>query len=643
MKTSMGAPRLGLVLAVALSVTLPAFAATYLPMSDSDLVEEAPIVVRATVLATATHLEPIGGENRPVTLVTLQVVEAFKGSTDKTFLLRLPGGRVGDASWWIPGSPAFTRGEDVVLMLGPQPDRPGELRLTELGLSKFDVLSDDSGRKFAVRPAFLSGEDLLASKRAAAPAGQVGGARDAESFFAFLRAAAHGEAADVAYASPRLSSAKWVNITGREPGGDDCNTGPCLLRWFWDTSASPNAVLMSTGTQTNLINDEPKCGTNSTCDVQNAASAWHAVPATNIALSGPESSGNVSVTLDATTSFDGTAWTTPLSDCSKGGTIGLGGPTTYLNQEMTYRGDQNYFALQSGEVSMRKVTCSFPGQPGQPGYSAATFRSALLHEVGHVIGLNHPDQGVSIHSTTTPADWAVAVMHSVIAISNPDVPQKDDIQAVQYYYGTAAVGPAPAANFTWSPQNPKTGEPVTFTDTSTGGPTGWNWDFGDGSPIVTTQIASHTYSAAQTYNVALTAGSLNGSGAITFPVTVVPGVTMPCNPAVSGNLCLDSNRFQVSINWTKPDGSKGSGTAVSLTDDSGYFWFFDNTNIETVVKVLNGCSIGGHYWVFAAGLTNVEATLTVLDTKNAVSKSYTNPQSTAFAPIQDTSAFSTCP
>jgi PKD repeat protein len=634
MKTSPGALRLGLVLASALSLTLPASAATYLPVPDSELVENAPVVVRATVLGTATHLEPIAGSNRPVTLVTLQVVEAFKGSPPSTFLLRLPGGRVGDASWWIPGSPVFTRGEDVVLMLGPQLDHPGELRLTEFGLSKFDILSDDSARKFAVRPAFPADEDLLASKRAPAPAGQPAGARDAESFFAFLRAAALGEATDVAYASPRLSSTKWVNITGREPGGDDCTTGPCLLRWFWDTTASPNAVLMSTGTQSNLINDEPKCGTDSNCDVQNAASAWHAVPATNIALSGPESSGNISITLDAATSFDGTTWTTPLG-CTAG-VIGLGGPTGSIFGPLTYRGDGNFFALQSGTVSMRKVTCT-------SGYSAATFRSALLHEVGHTLGLNHPDQGVSIHSTTTPDEWAVAVMHSVISDEKPDAPQTDDIQAVQYYYGTAAVGPAPTANFTWSPQNPKTGEPVTFTDTSTGGATGWNWDFGDGSAVVTTQIASHTFSAAQTYNVTLTAGSLNGSGAITFPVTVAQGVTMPCDPSVTGNLCLDSNRFQVSIHWTKPDGTNGAGTAVSLTDDSGYFWFFDSSNIETVVKVLNGCSIGGHYWVFAAGLTNVEATLTVLDTKNAASKSYTNPQGTAFAPIQDTSAFSTCP
>jgi PKD repeat protein len=603
-------------------------------MPDSELVANAPIVVRATVLGKATHLELIGGENRPVTLVTLQVREAFKGSPDATFLLRLPGGRVGDAFWWIPGSPAFTAGEDVVLMLGPHPDHPGELRLTEFGLSKFDIVADDSGRKFAVRPAFPADEDLLASKRAPAPAGQPTGARDAESFFAFLRSAARGEVADVGYAAPRLASKKWDNITGREPGGDDCSTGPCLLRWYWDTTASPNAVLTTTGTQSNLVDDEPKCHTDSNCDAQNATAAWAAVPATNVALSGPGAGGNITATLDASTSFDGTTWTTPLG-CTAG-VIGLGGPTGTIRGPFTYRGDQNFFALQAGTVSMRKVTCA-------SGYSAATFRSALLHEVGHVLGLNHPDQGDSIHSTTTPTDWSNAVMHSVIAASKPDMPQTDDIQAVTYYYGTAAVGAAPTANFTWSPQSPQTGSSVTFTDTSTGSPTGWNWDFGDGSPIATTQVATHTYSTAQTYHVTLTAGSLNGSGMISFPVTVAQGALVPCDPTVASNLCLGMKRFQATIHWVKPDGTNGDGTAVPLTDDSGYFWFFDNSNIETVVKVLNGCAIGGHYWVFAAGLTNVQATLTVLDTNNGTVKTYNNPQGTAFAPIQDTSAFATCP
>jgi PKD repeat protein len=618
-----------------LAVCLPGgvlSAATYLPKSDADLAREAPVIARATVLSTSVSLEPIAGEDRPVTLVTLQLTEAIQGSPGDTFVVRLPGGRVGNAAWWIPGTPVFSPGQDVVLMLGEQPGHPGQFRLTELGLSKFDLVLDDSGRRFAVRPAFAGDEDLAVSKRALAPGGAAE-ARDADSFLSFLRTVARGEAAaEVAYAPVVAARAKWANIGGREPG--DCQGSPCLFRWYWDTGASPNAVLNPNGTQTNLLNDEPVCGTDSNCDVQNAASAWHAVGATDIRLSGPTAGGNITVNLDSTTSPDGTSWTTPLG-CT-GGTIGLGGPGSGLGPR-TYRGDQNFFSPSSGTVSMRKVTCT-------SGYSAATFRSAVLHEVGHVIGLTHPDQDVSIHSTTTPDDWANAVMHSVISADKPDTPQTDDVQAVQYYYGTAAVGAPPLANFTYSPSTPTVNAPITFTDTSTGAPTGWNWDFGDPSPgttAATTQSATHVFSQARTYTVTLTAGSLNGSNSITKQVTIAPGVSS-CIAGLN-TLCLNDNRFQTTIVWTRPDGSTGPGTAVPLTSDSGYFWFFDASNIEAVVKVLNGCAIDANYWVFTAGLTNVAVTLTVLDTQNGTVRQYTNSQGAAFEPTQDTNAFATCP
>ncbi|HEX5715648.1 MAG TPA: hypothetical protein VF179_05775, partial [Thermoanaerobaculia bacterium] len=82
---------------------------------------------------------------------------------------------------------------------------------------------------------------------------------------------------------------------------------------------------------------------------------------------------------------------------------------------------------------------------------------------------------------------------------------------------------------------------------------------------------------------------------------------------------------------------------VPLTSDTGYFWFFGSTNVEMIIKVLNGCGANNRYWVFAGGLTNVRVRITVTDTLRGVTKQYTNPQGTAFQPIQDTSAFATCP
>jgi hypothetical protein len=53
--------------------------------------------------------------------------------------------------------------------------------------------------------------------------------------------------------------------------------------------------------------------------------------------------------------------------------------------------------------------------------------------------------------------------------------------------------------------------------------------------------------------------------------------------------------------------------------------------------------VNEHYWAFAAGLTNVEVTLRAVDTLTGSVKTYVNPLGTAYEPIQDTSAFATCP
>ena len=108
-------------------------------------------------------------------------------------------------------------------------------------------------------------------------------------------------------------------------------------------------------------------------------------------------------------------------------------------------------------------------------------------------------------------------------------------------------------------------------------------------------------------------------------------------------LCLGNERFAVSADFrATAQAPLSHAMAVPLTSGSGYFWFFDPGNIEIVTKVLGGCLANGSWWVFAAGLTNVEVTLHVTDTITQATKSYSNDAGTAFQPIQDTAAFP-CP
>jgi hypothetical protein len=107
-------------------------------------------------------------------------------------------------------------------------------------------------------------------------------------------------------------------------------------------------------------------------------------------------------------------------------------------------------------------------------------------------------------------------------------------------------------------------------------------------------------------------------------------------------MCL-GDRFQVSAVYQGEGTAAASARVVKLTDDTGYLWFFNSSNIEVVVKLLDGCSINQHYWVFAAGLTNVGVQLQVVDTAGQLTWGRSNPIGTAFAPIQDTLAFASCP
>jgi hypothetical protein len=111
----------------------------------------------------------------------------------------------------------------------------------------------------------------------------------------------------------------------------------------------------------------------------------------------------------------------------------------------------------------------------------------------------------------------------------------------------------------------------------------------------------------------------------------------------ASTLCLANQRFRVNAEWRIPDGTRGVGRVGRLTADSGYLWFFDPGNVEMMVKVLDACGAFDRFWVFTAGLTNVRVDLTVTDTFTGEKWQRVNQLGVPFAPIQDASAFATCP
>jgi hypothetical protein len=112
-------------------------------------------------------------------------------------------------------------------------------------------------------------------------------------------------------------------------------------------------------------------------------------------------------------------------------------------------------------------------------------------------------------------------------------------------------------------------------------------------------------------------------------------------PAGQRALRLLDNGFRVEVSWRDPgSGRAGYGRAIPDSAQTGFFWFFDQSNFELVVKVLDGRPLNGSYWVFYGALSDVEYWITVTETRTGRVKRYHNAPGNLCG-RGDTSAFPT--
>ena len=148
---------------------------------------------------------------------------------------------------------------------------------------------------------------------------------------------------------------------------------------------------------------------------------------------------------------------------------------------------------------------------------------------------------------------------------------------------TIAVQPSPTALFTHTPALIYTNTVVQFQDQSTGDPTGWMWNLGNGTIITGTPAPTHTYVTTGTFQVALTATNSCGSDVYTAPVSVIAGPPAPDFVPRSAVIGLG-----VPITWTN---------LTAGTPPLTYTWEFGDGVTSTVPSPSHTYAITGTFGV----------------------------------------------
>ena len=187
------------------------------------------------------------------------------------------------------------------------------------------------------------------------------------------------------------------------------------------------------------------------------------------------------------------------------------------------------------------------------------------------------------------------------------------------------------------------GSRVTLTDTSTGSVDVRFWDLGDGATS-TRPVVPHSWSAPGYYRVSLTVTGAGATSEATRTVLARPGPAEragTCEPDEE-TLCLLNERFAVEMDWwtVLHGGESGRGkVAWEGTNESGMFRFFDPSNWEVLIKVLDGCAINEHVWVYGASATTLGYSIRVTDTVTGAAGEYRNMDGNRADAITDSTAF----
>jgi PKD repeat protein len=252
--------------------------------------------------------------------------------------------------------------------------------------------------------------------------------------------------------------------------------------------------------------------------------------------------------------------------------------------------------------------------------------------------------------TITPIDHGQTGDRTVIVTLAPgaDYQAGSPDSTTVTIHGTQA---GPTASFTANPTSGQAPLSVQFTDTSSGSPTNWDWNFGDGTAS-TAQNPAHTYSSTGSYTatLTLTGNGQSSSASQTITVTNAPqpvSASFSASPT-SGQAPLavqftDQSSGPVTAwNWNFGDGSSSLGGSRSSSAQNPSHTYSDAGNFTATLTVANGTgqtSSASHtITVTSAPSSSGRPTITVVATTPNASESGATGTFTIYRSDGDTSS-----
>ncbi|KKH45718.1 hypothetical protein EO93_02295 [Methanosarcina sp. 1.H.A.2.2] len=174
---------------------------------------------------------------------------------------------------------------------------------------------------------------------------------------------------------------------------------------------------------------------------------------------------------------------------------------------------------ESGNIYMHDIASNKTTQvtSNVSAYQPAIYANSIVYTIGDPYSGGNKDiymYEISAARTTRITNSTLAFSPSVYGDkivyadcrNNPEFCEGRDI----YLYDLSNTSNNLVANFTGNVSSGTAPLNVSFTDTGTGAPDAWYWDFGDGD-ISNEQDPVHTYLSAGNYTVCLTVSNVNGT------------------------------------------------------------------------------------------------------------------------------------